>query len=101
MELLIAEVEFALPTLTGFTDDQLNYESHQEALQLVQENVNKMNRYMELCTQVEQKLGETAGEALHKSTTETFKAHGAKLYEVRRGIMKKSPAQPVSAEPRI
>ena len=91
VKLLMAEVEFALPTLTGFSTDQLSQESHQEALKLVQENMDKMSRYMEMCTKAEQMLDSATGETLSKSTIDTYKIHGAKLYDIRRQIMKNPP----------
>ena len=95
VELLIAEVEFALPTLTGFTTDQLNVDAHQEALKMVQEAMDKLARYMELSTKAEQMLEVTIAEALEKSTGDSYKAHGAKLFDIRRQILKNSPAKPV------
>ena len=98
MELLIAEVEFALPTLIGFTTDQLNSEAHHEALRMAQETMDKMKRYIDLCDQAEQCLDGTAAEALRESTAGTYKVHGAKLFEIRRQILKNSPSRP---EPKV
>ena len=100
VELLAAEVEFAMPALSGFSTDQLNYESHQEALRLVQENMDKMRRYMEMCNQAELKLEITAAETLNKTITDTYKEQGAKLYEIRRQIMKNAPTMTAAPEPK-
>jgi hypothetical protein len=97
VELLIAEVEFALPTLTGFTTDQLNSDAHQEALKMVQETLDKMARYMELCNKAEQLLEETVAETFSKSTSDTYKSHGAKLFDIRRQILKNPPSKPAAA----
>ena len=101
VELLIAEVEFALPTLTGFTTDQLNSDAHQEALKMVQETLDKMACYMELCNKAEQLLEETVAETFSKSTSDTYKSHGAKLFDIRRQILKNPPSKQAAAEPKV
>ena len=101
VELLIAEVEFALPTLTGFTTDQLSPDAHQEALRMVQETLDKIARYMELCSKAEQLLEDTVAETLRESTSEKYKSHGAKLFDIRRQILKNTPFKPRAAEPKV
>ena len=101
VELLIAEVEFALPTLTGFTTDQLNLDAHQEALRMVQETLDKTARYMELCSKAELLLEDAVAETLRESSAEKYKSHGAKLFDIRRQILKNSPSKPAAVEPKV
>ena len=95
VEMLKAEVEFTIPTLTDFSTDQLNIEAHQEAMNMVQEALDKTNKYVELSAKAEELMDDPAAAALATSTADTFKEHGAKLMEIKGKILKKSPAQPV------
>ena len=87
VELLIADVEFTLPTLTGFTTDKLELEAHGEALNMVQEATDKMRRYVELCDKAEEALEATVGVTLREKVTKAYKEHGTKLVEIKRLIM--------------
>ena len=93
VELLIAEVEFTLPTLTGFTTDKLELEAHGEALNMVQEATDKMKRYVELCDKAEEALEATIGATLREKVTKSYKEHGTKLVEIKRLILKNTPAK--------
>ena len=88
---LKSEVEFAIPTLTDLSTDQLTVEAHQEAMSMVQEAKDKLNRYEELSGEAEELLDDTAAAALAKSTSDSFKIHGTKLMELRGLFLKKSP----------
>ena len=100
VELLIAEVEYTIPTLNGFTSDELDSEAHDEALSMVQESLDKMKRYVELGEKAEEVLDTTTADDLRKSVSEAHKNHGTKLLEVKRLILKNSPAK-ITVEPKF
>ena len=93
VELLMAEVEFTLPTLNNFTTDQLELDAHEEALSMVQEASDKVNRYVEQCEKAIEALDKDSGEALKIKVDTAYKDHGTKLIEIKRLILKNTPSK--------
>ena len=67
---------------------------------MVQETLDKTGRYMELCSKAEQLLEDAVAETLRESSAEKYKSHGAKLFDIRRQILKNSPSKPAAVEPK-
>ena len=89
LEQLKAEVEVSISAQEDFSiEDQLTREAHEEAVDMVQRAMDKMNRYVEVSREAEELIEDTAGDELAGKTTDTFKKHGKHLSQLKLSILK-------------
>ena len=101
LEQLKAEVEVSISALEDFSvEDQLTREAHEEAVDMVQRAMDKVNRYVEVSREAEELMEDTAGDELASKTTESFKKHGKLLSQLKLSILKKAPAK-LETKPRV
>ena len=85
VEQLKSEIDISISSLEEIAavDHQLNREEHEEAVNTVQSAINKMNRYVEVSSEAEELMEETAAGELGGKTAEAFKKHGKLLSQLK------------------
>ena len=91
-------VDANLTTLEGLAGEQLSREQYEQAMLMVQELSDKVDRYVELSEEAEDMLEESAATALGTATEEASARHISRLSQVKLIVMKKVP---VKQEPGI
>ena len=86
-------VDANLTTLEGLAGEQLSREQYEQAMLLVQELSDKVDRYVELSEEAEDLLEVSAATALSTATEEASARHISRLSQVKLIVMKKVPVK--------